>query len=238
MFYTAFILGFLGSFHCVGMCGPLTLLLPLEHKKPVKKVFQVATYHFAKALSYVSLGLLFGLLGKGLFIRDYQQTFSIIVGVLMVLIALFSLTNVRLNIFAKPIYFLIGKIKYALGQQLRQKNAFSVFLIGFFNGFLPCGLVYMALFGALAQTDLLDSAFYMFAFGLGTVPLMTATIYLGNFLSQKTKKYIQKAIPFVIILIGILFILRGLALGIPYISPSNMNLMIKPQADCVVPSPK
>lgn len=238
MFYTAFILGFLGSFHCVGMCGPLTLLLPLDHKKPVKKAFQVIMYHLAKALSYMSLGLLFGLLGKGLFIGNYQQKLSVVVGALMILIAIFSLINVKLNALTKPIYFLIGKIKYALGQQLRHKSAFSVFFIGFFNGFLPCGLVYMALFGALAQTDLTLSVLYMFAFGLGTVPLMTATIYLGNFLSQRTKKYIQKAIPFVIILIGILFILRGLALGIPYVSPSNMNLMVKPQADCVVPTPK
>ncbi|MDO4228494.1 MAG: sulfite exporter TauE/SafE family protein [Capnocytophaga sp.] len=236
MLYTAFILGFLGSFHCVGMCGPLTLILPLEHHKPMKKAFQITSYHIGKASAYVLLGLIFGLLGKGLFIREYQQTFSIIIGILMILIVLLPIVSVRINFLAKPIYFLIGKIKYVLGQQLRHKSAFSVFLIGFFNGFLPCGLVYMALFGALAQTDLSHSMLYMFAFGLGTVPLMTSTIYLGNFLSQKTKKYIQKAIPFAIIIIGALFILRGLALGIPYISPSNMNLMIKADADCVVPA--
>lgn len=238
MFYTAFILGFLGSFHCVGMCGPLTLILPLEHRKPVKKAFQIASYHIGKALAYVSLGLVFGLLGRGLFIREYQQIFSIIVGSLMILIVLLSFVNVQMNLFTKPIYFLIGKVKYALSQQLKHKNALSIFFIGFFNGFLPCGLVYMALFGALAQAELSHSAIYMLAFGLGTVPLMTATIYLGNFLSQKTKKYIQKTIPFVIIIIGGLFILRGLALGIPYISPSNMNLMIKADADCIVPTPK
>ncbi|MFK8266669.1 sulfite exporter TauE/SafE family protein [Capnocytophaga cynodegmi] len=238
MFYTAFILGLLGSFHCVGMCGPLTLILPLEHRKPIKKAFQITSYHVGKAMAYVSLGLVFGLLGKGLFIREYQQIFSIIVGSLMILIVLLSFVNIKMNLLTKPIYFLIGKVKYALSQQLKRKNSLSIFFIGFFNGFLPCGLVYMALFGALAQTELSHSAIYMFAFALGTVPLMTATIYLGNFLSQKTKKYIQKAIPFVIIIIGGLFILRGLALGIPYISPSNMNLMIKADADCIVPTPK
>lgn len=238
MFYTAFILGFLGSFHCVGMCGPLTLILPFERANPLKKAFQVASYHIGKAMAYVSLGLVFGLLGRGLFIREYQQVFSVVVGSLMILIVLLSLVNVKMNFFTKPIYFLIGKVKYALAQQLRHKGVLSIFFIGFFNGFLPCGLVYMALFGALAQGELSYSAMYMFAFGLGTVPLMTATVYLGNFLSQKTKKYIQKAIPFVIIIIGGLFILRGLALGIPYISPSNMNLMIKADADCVVPVPK
>ena len=237
MLYTAFILGFLGSFHCVGMCGPLTLVLPLKHKEPTKKAFQIFFYHLGKTATYVLLGLLFGLLGKGLFIREYQQTFSVVVGVVMVLVVILSLVNIKMNFFTRSIYFLVGKVKYALGQQLKHKSVFSVFLIGFFNGLLPCGLVYMALFGALAQTDLKNSLLYMFAFGLGTIPLMTTTIYLGNFLSQKVKRYIQKAIPFAIIIIGILFVLRGLALGIPYISPSNMNLMVKPGADCVVPMP-
>ena len=210
MIYTAFILAFLGSFHCVGMCGPLTLILPLEHKKPIKKILQIATYHIGKTTTYGILGLLFGVLGKGLFIREYQQTFSIIVGILMIIVVLLSFTKRRLNFLGTPIYFLIGKIKNALGKQLRRKNFSAVFLIGFFNGFLPCGLVYMALFGALAQPQLFDSVQYMLMFGLGTIPLLTLTIYIGNFISQKTKQYIQKAVPLVIILIGSLFILRGL----------------------------
>ncbi|CEN42500.1 sulfite exporter TauE/SafE family protein [Capnocytophaga canis] len=235
MLYTALILGLLGSFHCVGMCGPLTLLLPLRHDNPFKKAIQVATYHIGKTLTYVLLGVLFGVLGKGLFVREYQQQLSIIIGVLMIVVVVLSLVKIRLNVFTKPIYFLIGFVKRALGRQLRYKTAFSVFLIGFFNGFLPCGLVYMALFGALAETGITNSAMYMLFFGLGTVPLLTATIYLGNFLKTKTKIYIQKIIPFFIILIGALFILRGLGLGIPYLSPSNMNLMIKADPDCQVP---
>ncbi|MDO5608296.1 MAG: sulfite exporter TauE/SafE family protein [Capnocytophaga sp.] len=236
MLYTAFILGLLGSFHCVGMCGPLTLLLPLDHRRPLKKILQIAAYHFGKTLTYVLLGLVFALIGKGLFIREYQQHFSIIVGVLMIAAVVLPFLKIKTGLLTRPVYFLIGKVKYALGQQLRNKNAFTVFTIGFFNGFLPCGLVYMALFGALAQGQFTDSLLYMFVFGLGTVPLMTATIYAGNFLSVKAKRYVQKAIPVVIIIIGGLFILRGMGLGIPYISPSNMNLMIKADPDCVVPS--
>lgn len=235
MFYTAFILALIGSFHCVGMCGAITLILPLDHQKPIKKAFQISMYHLGKTLTYMLLGLLFGLLGKGLFIREYQQIFSIIVGGMMIVIAILPLLKIKVNTLGKPIFFLVGKVKYALGVQLRNKNFFSTFLIGFFNGFLPCGMVYMALFGALAQMQLTDSVVYMFAFGLGTIPLLTLTIYLGNFLSQKTKLYVQKAIPFVVIILGGLFILRGLALGIPYVSPSNMNLMIKGDPDCIVP---
>lgn len=220
----------------MGMCGPLTLVLPLEHKKPVKKALQVATYHLGKTTAYVGLGILFNLLGRGLFIREYQQIFSIVVGVVMIVMVLLSLMNIKINTFNRPIYVLVGKIKYALGKQLRHKNLYSVFLIGFFNGFLPCGLVYVALFGAVAQPQLWASIQYMMAFGLGTIPLLTLTIYLGDFLSQTTKRYVQKIIPFVIIIIGMLFIFRGLGLGIPYISPSNMNLMIQSNPDCIAPA--
>ncbi|MFJ1434556.1 sulfite exporter TauE/SafE family protein [Capnocytophaga canimorsus] len=237
MIYTAFILGFLGSFHCVGMCGPLTLLLPLHHKHPLIKALQIVAYHLGKALTYTTLGLVFGLLGKGLFIRDYQQTFSILVGILMILIVILPLFKIKLSFFDKPIYLWVGKIKHSLGKELRNKSAFSTFTIGLFNGFLPCGLVYMALFGALAQDTLPQTLLYMFVFGLGTVPLLTVAIYLGNFLSNKTKRYVQKSVPVFIIIMGILFILRGAGIGIPYVSPSNMNLMIKANPDCVIPAP-
>lgn len=235
MIYAAFVLGLLGSFHCVGMCGPLTFLLPLDSKKPLKKAFQIVNYHLGKAIAYMLLGLVFGLLGRGLFIREYQQHFSIFVGIVMIVAVLLPMFKLRLHFLTRPIYFWVGRIKSLLGNQLRTKTIFSVFLIGFFNGYLPCGLVYMALFGALAQESLSMTLLYMFAFAMGTVPLLTLTIYLGNFLSARVKSYVQKAIPFFILVIGALFILRGLALGIPYISPSNMNLMIKAEPDCVVP---
>jgi sulfite exporter TauE/SafE len=121
----------------------------------------------------------------------------------------------------RPIYKLVGKVKNALGAALKRKEPETFFIIGFLNGLLPCGLVYMAVFGAIALGQPLKGSVYMALFGIGTIPLMTTAIYLGNFLTNNIKQRILKVIPVVVVVIGLLFILRGLGLGIPYVSPSE-----------------
>jgi sulfite exporter TauE/SafE len=121
---------------------------------------------------------------------------------------------------------LIGTVKSRLGLYLKKTSLKALFSIGFFNGFLPCGLVYMALLGSVSTGDAFLGSLYMILFGLGTVPLMTAAIYLGNFLKISARKKIQKAIPIFVIVIGLLFILRGMGLGIPYVSPSDTKLIL------------
>ena len=106
------------------------------------------------------------------------------------------------------------------------KSNKAIFSIGFLNGFLPCGLVYMALIGSISTGNALQGALYMTLFGLGTVPMMTAALLLGNFVNLTLRKKIQKAIPVFVVIIGLLFILRGLGLGIPFISPSDAKLQI------------
>jgi hypothetical protein len=133
----------------------------------------------------------------------------------------------------QPIYRIISKVKSALGKSLKKKTADTFLTIGFLNGFLPCGLVYMAVFASLATEQALMGSAYMVLFGLGTIPLMTSAIYLGKFLNTKVKQNIQKAIPVFVVLIGVLFVLRGLGLGIPYISPSPMVDMVSGAMDCL-----
>jgi sulfite exporter TauE/SafE len=134
--------------------------------------------------------------------------------------------------FSKPIFKLISKIKSTLGSQFKNKSYKSLFTIGLLNGILPCGMVYVALFGAIAMQSESLGVLYMVLFGLGTVPMMSSVIYINSFLSIPIRNKIQKIIPYVAILIGILFILRGLGLGIPYISPSNMSLFVQETANC------
>jgi len=119
-------------------------------------------------------------------------------------------------------YKWVGKVKSALGAELKRKSMDSFFTIGFLNGFLPCGLVYMAVFGSVAAGSAWKGSLYMVFFGLGTIPLMTTATYLGNFLNATLKKRILKAIPIVVVIVGVLFVLRGLGLGIPYVSPTEM----------------
>lgn len=234
MILTALLFGLLGSFHCVGMCGPIAFLLPLDRKSQTKKVLQLASYHFGRLLTYSLIGLLFGVIGSQLDLFGFQQQLSIGIGVLMILaIILPPKVFSRFN-GSKPIYKAVAKVKSALGATLRKKTPDAFFTVGFLNGLLPCGLVYMAVFGALATGGPLQGALYMFVFGLGTVPLMTTAIYLGNFLKGKAKQRIIKAIPVFVIIIGVLFILRGLGLGVPYISPSEMvtHKQVTAQENC------
>ncbi len=226
MLYTAFILGLLGSFHCIGMCGPIAFVLPLDRSSKVKMLFQTFLYHFGRLITYASIGLVFGLIGKGLYLAGFQQRLSILMGVLMILTIL-----IPAKVFnTRPLYKVIGKVKQQLGLYLNKKSNKSIFLIGFFNGFLPCGLVYMALIGSIATSNTLSGALYMFLFGLGTVPMMTLAVYAGNFLKVSFRNKIQKAIPVFVVIIGLLFILRGLGLGIPYVSPSNAKLQVSSNA--------
>lgn len=219
MLATAFLLGLLGSFHCVGMCGPIAFLLPVNRKNNWIKLGQTFIYHGARILAYSLLGLFFGLIGKSLNLFGFQQYLSIAIGALMILLVLIPQKKLAKYNFSQPVFRLISKVKSGLGTQLKKRTPDTFFTIGFLNGFLPCGLVYMAIFGAIASAELWRGAAYMMAFGVGTIPLMTTAIYLGNFLSAKTRQYIRKAIPVMVILIGCLFILRGLGLGIPFISP-------------------
>ncbi|AOW20654.1 sulfite exporter TauE/SafE family protein [Urechidicola croceus] len=226
MLYTAIILGFLGSFHCVGMCGPIAFVLPVNRDSNSKKILQVSLYHLGRLLSYTIIGLVFGLIGKGLYLAGLQQRISILMGIVMIVLVLIPAKIFNQYNFSKPLYRLIGKVKSNLGKLLKNKSNKSLLLIGVLNGFLPCGMVYMALVGAVATSNFYSGMFYMFLFGLGTIPLMTSAVYFRNIFSISFRNKIQKAIPLFVVLIGTLFILRGLGLGIPYISPSNASLTV------------
>ncbi|MDD7887487.1 sulfite exporter TauE/SafE family protein [Flavivirga sp. 57AJ16] len=232
MLISAFILGLLGSFHCLGMCGPIAFMLPLDRTNAFKKASQITTYHLGRLLAYSIIGLVFGSIGKSLYIFGFQQQLSIITGFLMILIVLIPQRTFSKYNFSKPIYKLISKVKSALGHALKKKTSDTFLTIGFLNGFLPCGLVYMALFGAIAGGDILKGSFYMAAFGLGTLPLMTAAIYFSNFLKGTARQKIQKAIPVFVVLIGCLFVLRGLGLGIPYLSPTPILNSVSSAIEC------
>lgn len=232
MLYTALFFGLISSFHCIGMCGPIAMMLPVDHKNPSKKALQILTYHLGRLTAYGSLGLVFGILGRGFYLAGLQQTISITVGVLMILVVLIPEKIFAKYNFSRPIYQLISKVKTALGSQFKRKSADALFTIGFLNGLLPCGLVYAALFGAIAMQNVTLSISYMLLYGLGTIPMMSAVVYVTNFLSFPIRNKLQKVIPIVSVIIGTLFILRGLGLDISYVSPSNMNLFVQANANC------
>lgn len=232
MFYTAFIFGLISSLHCIGMCGPIALMLPVDRNNPVKKTTQIITYHLGRLFAYGTIGLIFGLIGKGFFLAGMQQKLSIFIGILIIVVILIPEKIFARYNFSKPVFKVISKIKTNLGSQFKNRSYKSLFTIGLLNGFLPCGMVYVALFGAIAMQSAGFGVLYMVLFGLGTVPLMSSVVYLNSFLTISVRNKIQKAIPYVGVLIGVLFILRGLGLGIPYVSPTNMSLFVQENPNC------
>lgn len=231
MLYSALILGLISSLHCVAMCGPIALMLPVDKTNPAKRVVQMMTYHVGRMTAYASLGVLFGLLGRGFFMAGFQQKLSVIVGIILITIAVVPERKFAQFNFSKPVYKLLSKIKSTLGKQFKRKSFKALFIIGLLNGFLPCGMVYAALFGALAMPNFISSISYMMLYGMGTIPLLVLVTQLTQF-TQFTFQKLQKLIPVVLLLIGSLFILRGAGMAIPYLSPNTVSLHVQQEANC------
>ena len=232
MFVSAIILGFLGSLHCLGMCGPIAFMLPIDRQNHLKGGTQLLIYHSARLLAYGTIGLLFGLLGRGLYLFGMQQALSIFAGVLMILIVLVPALQLKNKKILQPFHRLVFKLNNSLGSSLKKKGPDAFATIGFLNGFLPCGLVYMAVLGAVAMATPWSGFGYMVLFGLGTVPLMTGAVYFSRLVKGPLRRKFSKAIPVFVVAIGILFILRGMGLGIPYISPKANHSQVSTTMEC------
>lgn len=209
----AILLGFLGSFHCIGMCGPIALALPVHNKGPVLKYFLIVFYNLGRITTYTSFGLLAGVIGKGFTVMGLQQGLSVTVGLILLASAFLSFKN------SFPGYSFFLWIKNTIGRLFLKGIPSSLFVIGLLNGFLPCGLVYTGIAGAVATGDVLKGALFMTVFGLGTVPMMFAIPLISSVIPVSARNRIRKANPFIIALMGFLLVTRGLNLGIPYLSP-------------------
>ena len=226
LIFSALALGFASGFHCIGMCGPIALSLGLTKKQATNYYLQNLTYQFGRIATYSFLGAILGIVGKGFQMAGFQQYLTIGVGILLILMAVFSFGG---KDFASKIPFFskfLLQVKMKLGKLLQKADYRSRFTTGILNGFLPCGMVYMALTASLASGGIWQSATFMALFGLGTLPFMFAIVLLGNLMTTAFRIKILKFVPVMMILLGGLFILRGLELGIPYISPPHDSLQV------------
>lgn len=212
-------LGLLGSFHCIGMCGPIALALPVHQYSPLKKYVGIFLYNLGRVSTYTFLGLIFGLLGQSFFLGGFQQVLSIVIGVLLLLSVILTNTKWFSSNNFGFIYSFINSVKMQLGNLFNKKGLHFLFFIGLMNGLLPCGLVYLGIAGAIASGHYIKGAEFMFYFGLGTVPIMYAVAFLGQFITLKYRNHIRHAMPFVVSIMAVMLIVRGLNLGIPYLSP-------------------
>lgn len=226
---TALLIGFSGSFHCVGMCGPIALSLPIGNKSISTRSLGIILYNLGRALTYGIMGLVVGFIGVGFSLAGFQEWTTIIIGAFMILMVIFPGIYSKINIGTNKIG-LLDNVKSELGKLFKSQRTISLFIIGLLNGLLPCGLVYMALAAAMATGTFYEAAMFMVVFGLATAPMMFVVSFAGSLLSVSFRKTINKISPYIVVFIGILFILRGLNLGIPYISPSEKKLHIPQKA--------
>lgn len=217
-FPVALSLGLLGSFHCVGMCGPIALALPLNRKNYLTMTTGGLAYNLGRVFTYSLIGLVFGLIGQGLFIAGYQNFLSVILGVFLLVSLIVGTLTLRskTNSYA---FRIVNGIKARFIPLFQKKSTGALFLIGSLNGLLPCGFVYLGLAGAMALGDAFKGSMFMVGFGLGTIPAMLAVNLLGGIIGTKLRNSIRKLSPVVIGLMAVILILRGLNLGIPYLSP-------------------
>ncbi|MCE7054841.1 sulfite exporter TauE/SafE family protein [Algoriphagus sp. AGSA1] len=213
MLWTAFLLGFLGAFHCVGMCGPIALAVSSSKRNVY--FYHKILYNLGRSTTYAALGLLVGSIGFTLSLAGVQQIFSIAMGVLILIVALFY-NKADLFLSVPALSGIILWVKKQLGRFIKAGGSFAFFATGLANGLLPCGMVYMALIAALAFQSPILGAAYMFVFGLGTIPLLLVMMYSGRVFSVQVRQKFQKAIPYLGVVIGILFIFRGLGFGMFY----------------------
>ncbi len=216
---TGLILGLTSNFHCIGMCGPIALAVPVNRKNNATILLGALQYNIGRILIYAVLGAIVGSIGISIQTIGVLQWFSIISGALLILYAwkkyFTQLFNRQGSLLSIQPYLNKG-----LGKIVRSKSPLKLFMLGGLNGLLPCGMVFVALLNAILTGEIIGSALAMIAFGIGTLPSMIAVIFMANKITSSMRMKLNRAVPYMLTVVGLLIVLRGLNLGIPFISPS------------------
>lgn len=217
------ILGLLGSFHCIAMCGPIALAIPAEASSKWKFIKSRLLYNSGRIITYSLLGMIFGFLGNRISMFGMQRGLTISVGVMILLSVIITLTGNRSVLKNTFISKIIAGYKNQFSRLFKKDSRPVYLLFGIMNGFLPCGFVYIALSGAMITGDVLQGSVYMMLFGIGTVPVMLSVSLFGNYVNLNLRRKISKFNLALSVVLALLFIVRGMNLGIPYISPEQSN---------------
>jgi sulfite exporter TauE/SafE len=224
MFYSAFMMGFIGSLHCVGMCGPIAMMLPADTSKRCKFIMGRVLYNSGRIMTYAIFGLLVGFIGESTTYFVSQKLLSIFLGAL-ILIGVF-LPKTWKNKLSLNNYVLgfTNLVKGSLSKLFKKHSLTTQFLFGVLNGFLPCGLVYAALSGAFLTEALTDGMLFMVLFGVGTLPMMLGVSLGATWLRKTFGAKLPKLIPITYSFIGLWLIFRGLIISFPHIINQNIDL--------------
>jgi sulfite exporter TauE/SafE len=212
------VLGLISSLHCIGMCGPLMLALPVRHLDKWKQVLTIFLYNTGRIMTYSLIGALLGLAGRRIYLAGFQRWFTIIIGMVMLVMAV-SYFYKQASAQPKWMQSIHVRIQQLMFRFLKTNNISGYLLLGMANGLLPCGMVYLAIAGAVTANTVLHSVLFMFLFGVGTLPAMLALGIFGLRITMPVRQQMKAAMPYVVVAMAVILILRGLNLGIPFISP-------------------
>lgn len=218
IYVAALVLGLASNFHCIGMCGPIAMAIPLDRSSNFRLISGILQYNLGRILVYGLLGAIIGIFGLSIQTIGFLQWMSIIIGITLIVYAWRKylanlLPSIRLS-FSVNQY-----INKSIGKIIRSKSPFKLLGLGALNGLLPCGMVFAALLNALVAGNSFNSAVAMMIFGAGTLPAMIAVAYLANKMGAKLRIKMNKAVPYLLTVVGLLIVLRGMNLNIPFISP-------------------
>lgn len=214
----AFLMGLVGSFHCLGMCGPIAMALPMGHRTNSGRLAGGVIYNLGRVFTYSFLGLVLGMAGELLISPKIQNIVSIAFGALIVIYLLLPATT-KTALRISPNQALLVRLRKQIAKFLYIDNNSSLFGIGILNGLLPCGMIYLALTSSFLAGSAVKGSLFMFSFGLGTFPIMLAAVFFGSFVNQQIRSRLRKLIPVFLFFMAALLIVRGMNLGIPYLSP-------------------
>lgn len=174
-------------------------------------------YQAGRIATYMLIGLFFYTLGRNLALAGLQKSMSLLIGAALLLSVAFRYYN--FNKLNETVFALYQKLKKLIAPLTKIKGPTGGFFMGMLNGILPCGLVYVAAFTSVLQPSAIDAAKFMLLFGLGTLPMILGILSGAQLAGNKVKTFANKLTPIFIGLLGVFFILRGMELGVPYISP-------------------
>ncbi|MBK9626584.1 MAG: sulfite exporter TauE/SafE family protein [Flavobacteriales bacterium] len=218
----AFVLGLAGSAHCIGMCGPIALAVPSSSPRWGARLLSTLILNSGRLFTYALLGLAFGAFGTGSRLAGLQQGVSIAAGVVLLLSVAVPGVLERWLPHGR-VSLVIGRLRSVLGRNLRRTAPEALFLSGVLNGLLPCGLVYAAAIGSTVTGSLLSGVAFMVLFGLGTWPALVAVRMGGGLLGTDFRQFLRRTSPYLVSAVAVLMILRGLELGIPFVSPGEIT---------------
>ncbi|WP_229206940.1 sulfite exporter TauE/SafE family protein [Dyadobacter crusticola] len=224
--YLALTMGFMSSFHCIGMCGPIALALPVQSGNNWRQITALIVYNAGRILTYAALGAVIGLFGTPLAFLGYLQYLSVFAGALMLA---YIIWPKRLNtIMHVPLFWQkwVGRIRSNMSKVIRNNHLKGRLVLGLLNGLLPCGLVYLALISSVATGSFTGGAMYMLLFGLGTFPAMMLVGIFRNRISSAVRSRLHQVTPIMIAIAGIWLIARGLTIHYPSSTQNRTEITV------------